>query len=266
MVKTHLNVKKDSSQKPPSMNRSMDNYIIKPIAHIYTDFNERFGIPRQPGLAASLTARIVFEEEFRDMNSIKDIEGFSHLWLIWGFSETSVNMQESPVRWSPLVTPPRLGGKTKVGVFASRSPYRPNSLGLSSVRLISVDSECDNAPVLTVSGADILNGTPVYDIKPYVPYTDCHPDAVGGFAVSKVSFLKVVFPEDLLKIVAADKRQALLEVLSQDPRGSYEKQPGYQYGLSFADYDIRFTVDGDTLTVFEVIEINSSGQGVDKIK
>ena len=244
----------------------MDNHIIKPIAHIFTDFNERFGIPRQPGLAGSLTARILFEEEFRDINSVKDIEGFSHLWLIWGFSETAINMHEDPVKWSPLVTPPRLGGKTKVGVFASRSPYRPNSLGLSSVRLLSVDLNCEDAPVLTVSGADILNGSPIYDIKPYIPYTDCHPDASSGFAVSQMSFLKVDFPEDLLAKVRSDKRQALLEVLTQDPRGSYEKQPGFMYGLSFADYDIRFTVEEDTLKVFDVIIISPAAEGFDKIK
>ena len=239
---------------------------IKPVAHIYTDFNERFGIPRQPGLAKSLTARIVFEEEFRDINAIKDIEGFSYLWLIWDFSETAIDMEENPVRWSPLVTPPRLGGKTKVGVFASRSPYRPNSLGLSSVKLLNVDLTCDDAPVLIVSGADILNGTPIYDIKPYVPYTDCHPDAEGGFAVSQMAFLKVDFPEELLSLIDKDKQQALFEVLAQDPRGSYEKQPGYKYGLSFADYDVRFTVEGDTLKVFDVIEESSAANGFDKIK
>ena len=244
----------------------MDKYLIKPVARIYTDFNERFGIPRQPGLAESLTARIILEEEFRDINAVKDIEGFSYLWLIWGFSETAINMENDPVRWSPLVTPPRLGGKTKVGVFASRSPYRPNSLGLSSVKLLQVDLTCDNAPVLTVSGVDLLNGTPIYDIKPYVPYTDCHPDAEGGYAVSQMEFLKVNFPEDLMTKVSADKRQALLEVLAQDPRGSYEKQPGYKYGLSFADYDIRFMVEGDTLKVFEVIKEPSAANGFDKIK
>ena len=244
----------------------MDNHIIKPIAHIVTDFNERFGIPRQPGLAESLTARIVFEEEFRNINAVKEIEGFSHLWLIWGFSETAIDMEEDPVRWSPLVTPPRLGGKTKVGVFASRSPYRPNSLGLSSVKLLNVDLTCDDAPVLTVAGADIMNGSPIFDIKPYVPYTDSHPEAAGGFAVSRMSFLKVDFPENLLAKVRSDKRQALLEVLTQDPRGSYEKQPGYVYGLSFADYDIRFTVEGGTLKVFDVLESRPEAGGIEKVK
>ena len=235
----------------------MDNCFIRPIAYIYTDFHERFGIPRQAGLAEDLTARIVFEPEFRNPDAVKGIEQFSYLWLIWGFSETLINMEEDPAKWSPLVTPPRLGGKIKAGVFATRSPYRPNSLGLSSVKLLEVDLSRDLAPVLVVGGADILNRTPVYDIKPYIPYTDCHPDASGGFAVSERVSLKVEFPEELLKEVAEEKRKALLAVLAQDPRGSYEKQPGYVYGLRFADYDIRFIVEDGILRVYEVLPVSS---------
>ena len=238
---------------------------IKPIAYIYTDFHERFGIPRQAGLAEALTARIVFEPEFRDLNAVKDIEKFSHLWLIWEFTETCIDMTEEPVSWSSLVTPPRLGGKIRTGVFATRSPYRPNSLGLSCVRLLSVDRTCPDAPVLTVGGADILNGTPIYDIKPYIPYTDCHPEASEGFAVNEKESLHVEFPAELLSIVAADKQSALLEILKQDPRGSYEKQPGYVYGLRFADYDIRFSVEEGTLTVFEVLPYKDS-DNIRKIK
>lgn len=232
-------------------------YPIKPVARIYTDFHERFGIPRQSGLVPELTARVIFEKEFRDMNSIKGIDDFSHLWLIWGFSETRIDMTKDPVPWSPTVAPPRLGGKTRVGVFATRSPYRPNSLGLSSVRLLAVDRTSADAPVLIVGGADILDGSPIYDIKPYVPYADSHPDASEGFSVSTRKSVSVVFPEELLQLVSEDRRNALISILQQDPRGSYEKQPGYIYGLHFADYDIRFTVDGDTLKVFEVLKRGS---------
>lgn len=242
--------------------------VIRPIAYIHTDFFERFGIPRQAGLAGDLTARIVFEPEFRKVQALKGIEGFSHLWLIWGFTETHINMEETPVNWSALVTPPRLGGKTKMGVFATRSPYRPNSLGLSSVKLLQVVREGEDAPYLVVGGADILDHTPIYDIKPYVPYTDCHEDAAGGFAVSETSTLQVEFPEELLQTVSEDKRSALLQVLGQDPRGSYEKQPDYVYGLRFAQYDIRFRVDNEKqlLQVFDVKEVGAKSGGLQKIK
>ena len=234
-------------------------YTIRPIARIRSDLRERFGIPRQAGLAPDLTARIIFEEHFRKEEAVKGMEAFSHLWLIWGFSETAVDMAEDPVRWSPLVTPPRLGGKIREGVFATRSPYRPNSLGLSCVRLLNIDLACENAPVLTVGGADLLDDTPVYDIKPYVPYADCHPEASGGFAVSETKSLQVIFPDPLLEKIPPEKRSAVLQILQQDPRGSYEKQPGYVYGLHFADCDIRFTVDGNVLTVFEVLPYSDPG-------
>ena len=230
-----------------------DLYTIKPIAHIFTDFHERFGIPRQAGLASGLTAAIIFEEEFRDVHAIRGMEQFQYLWLIWSFSETQIDMSLEETRWSALVAPPRLGGKIKTGVFASRSPYRPNSLGLSSVKLLSIDCEAPDAPVLTVGGADILSGTAIFDIKPYLPYTDCHPDASNGYAVSSTELLQVDFPARLLELVAPDKRSALIAVLKQDPRGAYEKQPGYVYGLNFNNYDIRFTVTGNTLAVTDVL-------------
>lgn len=243
-----------------------DFYQIRPIAHIETDFQERFGIPRQSGLIPGLTGRIVFEEEFRNIDAVKGIEGFSYLWLIWGFSETRIDMQADPVKWSPTVAPPRLGGKVRIGVFASRSPYRPNSMGLSSVRLLSVDKSCAEAPVLYVEGADLLSGTPVFDIKPYVPYADSHPEAESGFAVSRKAFLRVEFPGELLSLIPEEKQDPLLQVLQQDPRGAYEKQPDYTYGLCFAGYDIRFTVDGDVLRVFEVLRRTAPEDGFRKIK
>ena len=242
-----------------------DSYLIKPIAYIYTDFDQRFGIPRQAGLIPELTAQIVFEREFRDVSSIRGLEGFSHIWLIWGFSETRVDMTADKIQWSATVAPPRLGGREKVGVFAARSPYRPNSLGLSCVKLLSIDKEGAKAPVLYVGGADIMNATPVYDIKPYVPYSDSHPEASYGFAVSKNTFLEVEFPDDLLNIIPDCKRSALMKILAQDPRGSYEKSPGYVYGLSFAGFDIRFLVEGSILKVFDVISV-ISGNDTEHIK
>lgn len=240
-------------------------HLIRPVAHIYTDFSQRFGIPRQSGLVPELTAQVVFDEEFRDINAVKGIEGYSCLWLIWGFSETVIDMEEKPVKWAATVAPPRLGGKIRMGVFATRSPYRPNSLGLSCVNLLRVDYDHPKAPVLWVAGADILNGTPVYDIKPYVAYADSRPDARSGFAVSQRSFLDVSFPQRLLDRIPEEKRRALLEILAQDPRGSYEKQPGFVYGLNFAGYDIRFTVQDAKLEVFEVIKADD-GTMYEKIK
>ena len=238
------------------MNRS---YLIKPIARIFTDFPQRFGIPRQSGLIPELKGRIVFEPQFRDVNAVKGIEGFSHLWLIWGFSETGIDMSEDPVQWSATVAPPRLGGKIRMGVFATRSPYRPNSLGLSSVRLESVEYGCTESPVLVVSGADLMDQTPIFDIKPYIPYSDSHPDAAGGFAVSRKDFLEVDFPEELLERIPSEKHSAVMSVLSQDPRGSYEKMPGYIYGLAFAGFDIRFTVTDGCLTVCGVEDRSETG-------
>lgn len=225
----------------------MQTHEIKVLATIKTDFREKFGIPRQSGLVDSLRARIVFEPEFRNPDALRGIEGFSHLWLIWQFSRA--------VRsdWSPTVRPPRLGGNARLGVFATRSPFRPNSIGLSCVRLEEVCEDAALGPVLVVSGADLLDGTPIYDIKPYLPYADCHPEAVGGFAAdAPEKRLNVEIPEALAARIPAEKRAALLDVLSLDPRPSYHSDPTRIYGMCFADYEVRFTVAGNVLTVLEL--------------
>ena len=225
----------------------MDTAEIQVIARMRSDFATKFGIPRQSGLVEALRSTIVFEPEFRNPDALRGIEGFSHLWIIWQFSQA--------VRqgWSPTVRPPRLGGNTRMGVFATRSPFRPNNLGLSSVRLLGVETTIEFGTVLHVGGADLMDGTPIFDIKPYIPYGYCHPDAVGGFTDTAGEFLlKVVFPDELLSHLPEEKRAAAIGVLSHDPRPSYQRTPGRVYGLTFAGFDIRFTVDGDTLTVAEV--------------
>ena len=225
----------------------MDTAEIQVIARMRSDFATKFGIPRQSGLVEALRSTIVFEPEFRNPDALRGIEGFSHLWIIWQFSQA--------VRqgWSPTVRPPRLGGNTRMGVFATRSPFRPNNLGLSSVRLLGVETTIEFGTVLHVGGADLMDGTPIFDIKPYIPYGDCHPDAVGGFTDTAGEFLlKVVFPDELLSRLPGEKRAAAIGVLSHDPRPSYQRTPGRVYGLTCAWFDIRFTVDGDTLTVAEV--------------
>ena len=227
---------------------------ITPIAHIESDFHEKFGIPRQAGLVPELRARVIFEEEYSNPDAIRGIESFSYLWLIFGFSKTRVEPGDP---WAPLVRPPRLGGKVRVGVFATRSPYRPNSLGLSAVRLIEVDRSDPAHPSLIVGGADLLDGTPIYDIKPYMVYGDCHPDAGEGFADKRRKAIEVSFPEVLLERIDPSQRQAVVGILLQDPRGAYEKQPGYIYGLNYADYDIRFTIEDDVLTVTDVVSRNA---------
>ncbi len=220
---------------------------MKHIAHICSDFPNKFGIPRQSGLVDSLVSRIVFEPEYRNADALRGIEGFSHLWLIWEFSE-SVGKP-----WSPTVRPPRLGGNTRLGVFATRSPFRPNPVGLSCVKLLSVE-QSKEGPVLVVAGADLMDGTPIYDIKPYVPYADCHPEALGGFTTNADDFLlEVDFPEELLKKLPADHRTAAVDVLSHDPRPSYQNDPERIYGMRFGSKDIRFRVDGKLLTVVEVL-------------
>lgn len=220
---------------------------IKPIARIKSDFPTKFGIPRQSGLVPSLRATIVFEPEFRNPEALRGIEGFSHLWLIWQFSQ-AVRQD-----WSPTVRPPRLGGNTRMGVFATRSPFRPNSLGLSCVTLEGVVQTEADGTVLLVGGADLMDGTPIFDIKPYIPYSDAHPDAAGGFTDNAGSFLlEVDFPEPLLELLPENKRQAAIEVLSHDPRPSYQRNADRVYGLSFGGYDIRFTVDGNKLLVKDV--------------
>ncbi len=220
---------------------------IHAIAHMRSDFPTKFGIPRQSGLVEELRSTIVFTPEYRNPDALRGIEDFSHLWLIWQFSQA--------VRqgWSPTVRPPRLGGNTRMGVFATRSPFRPNSLGLSSVRLLGVEHTENYGVVLHVGGADLMDGTPIFDIKPYIPYGDCHPDAVGGFTDQAGDFLlEVDFPPALLEKLPKSKREAVLGVLTHDPRPSYQRDPKRVYGLTFAGFDIRFTVEGKTLTVVEV--------------
>ncbi len=228
----------------------MQEITIRPIAHMHSDFATKFGIPRQSGLAQALRSTVVFEPEFRNADALRGIEGFSHLWIIWQFSEA--------VRsdWSPTVRPPRLGGNTRMGVFATRSPFRPNHLGLSCVRLLGVEETAEHGMVIHVGGADLMDGTPIFDIKPYVPYADSHPDALGGFTDTAGDFLlEVDFPATLLEQLPEDKRQAAVEVLSHDPRPSYQRKPGRVYGLTFAGFDIRFTVEEAQLAVVDVQKI-----------
>lgn len=214
---------------------------IKPIAHINTDFKEKFGIPRQSGLVEALRASIVFEPEYRVPDAVRGLEEFSHIWLLWEFSRAHRE------NWSPTVRPPRLGGNKRVGVFATRSPFRPNALGLSAVRLEGVETD---GPVLYVSGADLLDGTPIYDIKPYLPYADAIPGASGGFTDQMARrLLTVDCSPELLTKLPPEKREALLAVLAQDPRPSYQSDPERVYGMAFAGAEIRFTVEGGTLTV-----------------
>lgn len=225
------------------------------IATIRSDFPTKFGIPRQSGLVEELRATVVFEPEYRSPDALRGLEDFSHLWLIWQFSEAVRD------KWSPTVRPPRLGGNTRMGVFATRSPFRPNPIGLSCVRLEGIDFGGAEGPVLRVRGADMLNGTPIYDIKPYLPFVDSHPEATGGFAAPVAAHaLRVEFPPRLLECVPEHARAALVEVLSQDPRPSYQDDPSRLYGLPFAGVDVRFTVEGDVLTVREVAPYEEMGK------
>lgn len=225
----------------------METMEMHPIAHMRSDFPTKFGIPRQSGLVEELRSVIVFEPEYRSEDALRGIEDFSHLWLIWQFSQA---VREG---WSPTVRPPRLGGNTRMGVFATRSPFRPNNLGLSCVRLLEVKHTQQYGTVLIVGGADLLDGTPIFDIKPYIPYSDSRPEAAGGFTDRVGDFLlKVDFPQELLKKLPPDKQAAAIGVLSHDPRPSYQNQPGRVYGLSFGGFDIRFTVEEETLTVLNV--------------
>ena len=225
----------------------MDPVSIRVIAKMKSDFPSKFGIPRQSGLVEALQSTIVFEPEFRNPDALRGIEGYSHLWLIWQFSEA--------VRsdWSPTVRPPRLGGNTRMGVFATRSPFRPNALGLSSVKLLGVEQTVEYGTVLHVAGADLMDGTPIFDIKPYIPYGDCHPDAAGGFTDTADNFLlNVDFPPSLLQKLPENKREAAIGVLCHDPRPSYQRNADRVYGLPFAGFDIHFRVKGTTLTVTEI--------------
>lgn len=225
---------------------------IKPIAFIRTEFPEKFGVPRQSGLARNLKGRIVFEPEYRNPDALRGLDGFSHIWLIWEFS---ANRTTSP--WQPTVRPPRLGGNAHMGVFATRSPFRPNPLGLSCVKIHSVELSTPDGPVVTVLGADLMDGTPIYDIKPYIRYADSRPEAVCGYvdALEERS-LKVVFPSELsAKIADTEVIPSLVETLRLDPRPSYHDDPQREYGLSFAGYNIRFHVSGNVLEVTDVAPI-----------
>ena len=228
----------------------MENVTIQVIARMKSDFPTKFGIPRQSGLVEELRSTIIFEPEFRNPDALRGIGGYSHLWLIWQFSEAV------RTEWSPTVRPPRLGGNARMGVFATRSPFRPNSLGLSSVRLLGMEDTAEYGTVLHVGGADLMDGTPIFDIKPYIPYGDSHPDALGGFTDTAGEFiLKVNFPAYLLEKLPESKRTAALGVLSHDPRPSYQRRPDRVYGLTFGGFDIRFKVAEDMLTVTEVVKV-----------
>ena len=220
---------------------------MKTIARIHTDFPTKFGIPRQSGIIASLQATIVFEPEYRNPDAVRGLEDFSHIWLLWQFSEAVRD------NWSPTVRPPRLGGNVRKGVFATRSPFRPNPIGLSSVKLEKVEIDPKFGPILHVSGADLMDGTPIYDIKPYIAYTDSHPEAVSGFATTPAEFLlEVVFPESLLQKVPESQRKSLTDVLAHDPRPQYQDDPDRVYGMAFGGMEVKFKVEERLLTVVEV--------------
>jgi len=224
-----------------------EEIVIRPIAHIYTDFSEKFGIPRQSGLVEELCGRVVFTQEYRRPEALRRIEEFSHLWLVWQFSKAV------SAEFRPTVRPPRLGGNERVGVFASRAPYRPNSLALSCVRLLRVDWEADDGPALLVGGVDMLSGTPIFDVKPYIPVADCHPEATQGYTKeTRAHALQVVIPEKWLSHVPEGKRDALIGVLKSDPRPGYENKPEVEYGMAYAGLDVGFTVDGGVLTVTRI--------------
>ena len=226
----------------------MNGTEIRPIARIRCDLREKFGAPRQAGVVPELEGEILFEPAYRNPDALRGIEGFSHLWLIWQFSE---NLRPAG-DWSPTVRPPRLGGNARLGVFATRSPFRPNALGLSCVKLLAVEQDEALGPVLRVAGIDLMDGTPIFDIKPYVPYADCHPEALSGFAPDAGCTLTVEFPSSLEDRVPPEKRAALRGVLANDPRPRYQHDPERVYGLRFGEQNVKFTVDGDRLTVREV--------------
>ena len=221
---------------------------LKIIAKIYTDYKEKFGIPRQSGIAGGSLGKIVFEKEYRRPEALRGIEGYSHLWLIWHFSETQRE------EWSPTVRPPRLGGNKRMGVFATRSPYRPNPIALSSVKFLRVERTDDLGDVILVEGADILDGTPIYDIKPYLKYTDSHPDAVGGFADGVLDYkLEVAISDELLAKIPEQKRNSLITVLENDPRPGYKEDNDHEYGMKYSDFEVFFKVQDKLLTVTRIV-------------
>ena len=229
------------------MPKAPEEMTLKVIAHIHTAFPTKFGIPRQSGLVDSLRGEVIFTPEYRNADAVRGLEDFSHIWLVWQFSGA---VRDS---WSPTVRPPRLGGNTRMGVFATRSPFRPNPLGLSSVKLEAIEHRPDVGPVLIVRGADLMDGTPIYDIKPYIPYADCHPDASEGFTgQTRMHLLQVEFPPALLAQVPEADRDALTGVLASDPRPSYQHDPERVYGMEFAGLEVHFRVDGEVLTVTDV--------------
>ena len=220
---------------------------MKVIAHIHTDFPSKFGIPRQSGIIASLQGRIVFEPEYRIAEAVRGLEAFSHIWILWQFSKAVRDT------WSPTVRPPRLGGNVRKGVFATRSPFRPNPIGLSSVRLEKIEIDPKLGPVLYVSGIDLMDNTPIYDIKPYIAYTDSHPDAVSGFASNAAEYLlDVDFPEDLLQKIPENQRESLIEVLAHDPRPQYQDDPNRIYGMEFGEVEVKFLVKDAQLVVVDL--------------
>lgn len=226
-----------------------ESWILRTIAHIHTDFPTKFGIPRQSGLADT-KGIIVFEPEYRSADAVRELMQYSHLWLIWGFSESE------RTEWKATVRPPRLGGNKRVGVFATRSPFRPNPLGLSCVELEKVENVEDIGPVIYVNGVDMMDNTPIYDIKPYLAYVDSHPDAISGFAEEKKNYkLEVVFPEELLMKVPEEKRKAMIQVLSQDVRPAYQNDPERTYGMKFAGREVKFIIKEEKVVIKEVAEL-----------
>ena len=223
-----------------------ESHLLRPIAHMESDFPGKFGIPRQAGIVPALESAVVFEPEYRDPEALRGIEGFSHLWLIWQFSEALTE------RFSPTVRPPRLGGNARMGVFATRSPFRPNSLGLSCVELAGLENRPGLGTVLVVKGADLMDGTPIFDIKPYIPYADAHPDARSGFAPNAGTTLTVHIPDAQLRKIPENKREALRGVLANDPRPRYQKDPERVYAMDFAGFAVRFAVADATLSVTEI--------------
>ena len=225
-----------------------DKFEIKPIGYIYNDFKEKFGVPRQSGLANSVISKIVFEKEFSSNDYFKGLEQFTHVWLLWQFSETLGK------GISPTVRPPKLGGNERMGVFATRSPFRPNNIGLSSVKIEEIDFDKELGTILFVSGADLMNGTPIYDIKPYLPYTDCHIDASNGFPLDDTDgFLKIKYSDKIIKKLPQDKIDGLFEVLKQDPRPSYQDDSERVYGMSYSKFQIKFRVNNNELIIIDII-------------
>lgn len=218
------------------------------IAHIKTDFPSKFGIPRQSGLVEQLHAAVIFEPEYRSAEAVRGLEEFSHIWILWGFSQAK---QED---WSPTVRPPRLGGNARMGVFATRSPYRPNKIALSSVKLEGIDKAAENGPLIYVSGADMLDGTPIYDIKPYLPFTDCHPEAATGFSATPSPLLDVRMGRESLRLVNKEEEAALRALLAQDPRPGYHADAERIYGMEYKNFEVKFCVDGNTLEVLSILK------------